>query len=333
VDLDEGAVKTLFLPFETGELGVGGHWLFLNAFVPPQACPIAKTRLIAVQGMRPLFNALGAAGLAVSPNVPEGRHNGALVLISRHRAESRAFLNQALDHVVSGGLIIFAGAKNDGVAAMAKEVSGRFELLGSLSKHHAKVFWFEKTDIARFDEASPVLVDGGFETGPGMFSSGHIDPGSAFLVEQLPKDIGGAIADFCAGWGYLSVCAAERFAAVESIALFEAGHASLEAAKVNMARFAPRMSATFHWRDLAGEEVSGGFDAVIMNPPFHQGRAADPAIGNAIIRNAANALRRGGGLYLVANRALPYEQTLSSAFRKSGELARSAAYKVLWAQK
>ena len=100
-----------------------------------------------------------------------------------------------------------------------------------------------------------------------------------------------------------------------------------------MARLAPPLAADFHWLDLMMEKTPGNYDTIIMNPPFHQGRAADPAIGNAIIRNAHNALHKGGKLYLVANRALPYEATLDAMFFKSGEMARNAYYKALWATK
>ena len=37
-----------------------------------------------------------------------------------------------------------------------------------------------------------------------MFSHGRIDPGSRLLAEALPADLSGKVADFCAGWGYLS---------------------------------------------------------------------------------------------------------------------------------
>jgi 16S rRNA (guanine1207-N2)-methyltransferase len=68
-----------------------------------------------------------------------------------------------------------------------------------------------------------------------------------------------------------------------------------------------------------------------MNPPFHAGRAAEPAIGQGMILAAARALKPGGTLYLVANRQLPYEQVLAKEFRKSGETVRDARYKVLQA--
>ncbi|MGL4488700.1 MAG: class I SAM-dependent methyltransferase [Rhizobiaceae bacterium] len=334
--MDDGVIKTLMLPFDAGDIETSGEdarWLFLNAAVPPVDAPFAKSQITAVQGFRPSALALYNSGWTSSPTCPQGSFDGALILLSRHRGATRSYLNQALESVKEGGMIVFAGAKNDGIATAAKEVATHFELLGNLSKHHAKVFWFSNKGKARFELAAPVLVDGRFATASGMFSSDHIDPGSAFLMEHLPKDMKGRIADFCAGWGYLSVELANHCSAVKSVALYEADYASLEAGKLNMAHNNADVTASFHWQDLISEKASGDYDTIIMNPPFHQGRAADPAIGNAIIRNAHNALHRGGKLYLVANRTLPYEQTLASSFFKSGELARNTSYKVLWAQK
>ena len=334
--MDDSAIKTLFLPFATGDVDTGSEasrWLFLNASLPPQDSELAKAQITAVQGMRPEFKALQAAGIAVTPDCPEGAFDGALILVSRHRGQTRALVNKALERVSAGGMIVFGGSKNDGVATAAGDIAKHFELIGSLSKHHAKAYWFQKIGSVRFDDAAPTRVEDRFETAPGMFSSDHIDPGSAFLMDQLPRDMKGRIADFCAGWGYLSAEVAAAFPAVKSIALYEADHASLDAAKANMTRLSPDMAATFHWQDLIAEKASGDYDTIIMNPPFHQGRAADPAIGNAIIRNAHNALHKGGKLYLVANRNLPYEATLATGFYKSGELARNSYYKVLWATK
>jgi 16S rRNA (guanine1207-N2)-methyltransferase len=70
-----------------------------------------------------------------------------------------------------------------------------------------------------------------------------------------------------------------------------------------------------------------------MNPPFHEGRAADPALGQAFIEAAAKALRSGGRLFLVANRGLPYEAVLAGRFPQSGELARDGNYKILWGRR
>jgi 16S rRNA (guanine1207-N2)-methyltransferase len=334
--MEDGALKTLFLPFETGDVEAGGErarWLFLNAMKPPHGAMPEGASIHAVQGFKPAYDALVSAGIATTPDLPEAAFDGALILVSRHRGETRTWLNAALERVKPEGIIMLAGSKTDGIGSVSKEVGQLFPLLGSLSKNHAKVIWFANGGHERFVLQAPEPVDGRFHTAPGMFSATHADPGSTFLVENLPPDIKGRIADFCAGWGYLSVEVAARYPSVRGIALYEAHHASLQAARENMAKLAPHIEATFHWQDLVCEKATGNYDTIIMNPPFHQGRAAEPSIGMSIIRNAHGALHKGGRLYLVANRTLPYEATLETTFYKSGEIARNGSYKVLWAVK
>ena len=77
----------------------------------------------------------------------------------------------------------------------------------------------------------------------------------------------------------------------------------------------------FHWLDLAFEKVARDFDVIVMNPPFHRGRAAEPDIGQAMIRAASKALKPGGQLFMVANRGLPYEAVLKGGFGQVVEVA------------
>jgi 16S rRNA (guanine1207-N2)-methyltransferase len=103
----------------------------------------------------------------------------------------------------------------------------------------------------------------------------------------------------------------------------------LQAARRNLDVNAPALSARYFWHDLAREPVKHRYDLIIMNPPFHEGHAAEPQLGQAMIKAAAGALRQGGELLLVANRGLPYEPILGELFKTSGEVARNARYKVL----
>ena len=64
------------------------------------------------------------------------------------------------------------------------------------------------------------------------------------------------------------------------------------------------------------------YDAIVCNPPFHAGRAAEPALGQSVIdgRGAARC-GRGGRFYMVANRGLPYEPLLKANFASFETLA------------
>jgi 16S rRNA (guanine1207-N2)-methyltransferase len=206
-----------------------------------------------------------------------------------------------------------------------------------MPKYHGVAFWFARPEDAsavteKFSKA-PVRVDGRFIAAPGMFSHDRLDAGSELLAGRLPTDFTGDAADFGAGWGYLSVELAERSPGLSRLDLYEANYEALEAAKANLAENCPDAPARFFWHDLASEPVKDKYDLVVMNPPFHEGHAAEPALGQAMIKAAASALRGGGRLMLVANRGLPYEAVLAANFKESGETCRNARFKVLWAKK
>jgi 16S rRNA (guanine1207-N2)-methyltransferase len=77
----------------------------------------------------------------------------------------------------------------------------------------------------------------------------------------------------------------------------------------------------------------GDLDFVVTNPPFHDGGAEDKRLGQAFIRQAAGMLGKGGVLWLVANRHLPYEAELNAAFKRVRMAADAGGYKVFEAVK
>jgi len=166
-----------------------------------------------------------------------------------------------------------------------------------------------------------------------MFSHDRVDAGSELLASRFPTDFDGNVADFGAGWGYLSVMLAEKSPRVNRIDLFEADYRALEFAKQNLAHNCPDLQAHFFWQDLGAEPPKEKYDMVIMNPPFHEAQAADPELGRTMIRTAAAALKQGGRLMMVANRGLPYEPVLAEAFREYGETCRNSKFKVMWGKK
>lgn len=331
------ALKALFHPFDTGDVatpGAGESVLFLGAEPGFRLPGGFAARLSCVQGYRPAFLALQASGLAVAPEPGEQRFDGALILCGRHRGENENRIAEALERVREGGCILVGGGKDDGIASLRRRVAGLVPLDGHLAKFHGGAFWFRRpADAAppagalRADNG-PVRVEGRFTTAPGMFSHDRVDKGSRLLAETIPGTLGGKIADFCAGWGYLSAEVAQRAPDVRAIDLYEADFASLKSARVNLSAL-EGVETGFHWHDLLTEKVEEKYAAIVMNPPFHDRRAADPLIGQGMIRAACGALRKGGQLWMVANAHLPYEATLNARFGSHREHARQGGFKVL----
>ncbi|MGB0440561.1 MAG: class I SAM-dependent methyltransferase, partial [Paracoccaceae bacterium] len=130
--------------------------------------------------------------------------------------------------------------------------------------------------------------------------------------------------DLGAGWGFLSRAIAAH-PDVTTLHLIEADHDALSCAKSNVTD--PR--ARFHWADATRWDTPELLDTVVMNPPFHIGRKADPALGQAFITAAARNLKPRGRLLMVANRHLPYEADIETCFATQRLVSDANGFKII----
>lgn len=279
-----------------------------------------------VQPFKPFHDHFASLGFAAVAEV-DAACQDAIVFLPRAKALARALIHQACTR--ASGLVVVDGAKTDGVDSILKDVRKRAPVEGPLSKAHGKIFWFRSGPQAFADWAAPKaqMVDG-YRTAPGVFSADGIDPASALLLQALPEKLGPRVADLGAGWGYLSAELLKRDR-ITCLHLVEADHTALDCARANVTDD----GAAFHWADAVTWKASESCDTVIMNPPFHTSRSADPALGQGFITAAARNLTRNGDLWMVANRHLPYEATLAETFAHVEEVAGDNRFKVFHASR
>ena len=300
----------------------GGDWTSLS-----------KDQVVACTGSRPDHDMLSAEGWQVV-TTPDGTFDAVIVQATRARAETLGLIAQALEHAKAGALVLIDGAKTDGIDALRKQVGQALDLAGTTSKAHGKLLWLHRPkalpkEVANWTAAARLSKNGaGFLTAPGMFSADRADPGSTLLAAYFDQRLSGHAADLGAGWGWLA-SEALKSGALDHLDLFEADLPSLDAAKKNIDD--PR--ARFHWVDVVGLTADQRYDQVLTNPPFHVGRAAEPALGTAFIATAARILSPQGNLWLVANRQLPYEAALEANFTTWRSLEETPYYKVILASR
>ncbi len=245
-----------------------------------------------------------------------------IVVVPRAKALARALIAEA----AKSALVIVDGQKTDGIDSLFKDCRARLGDVPSVTKAHGRLFWFGgENQFADWAAGDPEKGAHGFHTSAGVFSDGEIDKGSALLAEALPEKLPKRMADFGAGWGYLSDAVLRRDG-VETLDLIEAEQVALDCAKLNVTD----ERARFHWSD-ATTWKSEGYNGIVMNPPFHVGRDASPALGRAFIAAAALNLVASGQLWMVANRHLPYEAALREKFRHVDEIGGDGAFKLFHA--
>ena len=239
-----------------------------------------------------------------------------VVNLTRSRAENLGNIARGLALLPPGGRSWSTGAKSDGVDSLARQVARAVAARRCLRQGARAGVLADPPEAlpaevalwARAAEPAPNAE--GFVTAPGIFSPDQADPGSRRLAAAFAGRLTGRVADLGAGWGWLA----------GAVLAGSPGHRRARplrgARRWRSTRRAPTSRdprARFHWTDVPG--LGAGvppYDAVITNPPFHQGRAAEPDLGAAFIAAAARILKPSGQLLMVANRQLPYEAVLAT---------------------
>ena len=278
-----------------------------------------------IERHKPAFDALAAQGFDLRTS-PEGLADLAVVFLPRSKQLGLAQIEEAARFAAH---VIVDGAKTDGIDSIIKRLKKMVNFEVTVSKAHGKAICFEVTEALRAELAGwadpgPLSKIEGYTTRLGVFSVDRIDRASELLAEHLPDKLPGRIADFGAGWGYLSRAILQR-PGVKSLDLIEADYAATLCARENIDD--PRASVI--WADATTYQAKSRYDIIVMNPPFHTTRAADPSLGQAFIRAAAKNLAPSGVLLLVANRQLPYEAVLAETFIHVDEITTQNGFKIL----
>lgn len=293
-------------------------------------------KMVCEQVYKPRATLLEEAGMKLVERI-EGEHDLVLLLPERQREQTLSDIARAFELLKPGGRLVISLHNDWGAKRFEKHLEEVAHPVETFSKHHCRVFWAKKgknLNKALLDEWRPLAdlrrMEGtGFWSKPGLFAWDHTDEASALLLNTLPKNLHGYVADLGAGWGCLSVGVLKTFEDVLGLEAFEADRDAVEAARRNIGNVNVPFRPKVFWQDVTLGVGDRKFDYVIMNPPFHEGREPDPTIGMKFIAAAARGLKVDGQLWLVANRQLPYEELLQEVFDSTEQVQQAGNFKVI----
>lgn len=282
---------------------------------------LAPERTQIVHGLRHVHDAFAARGWRVATE-PEGAFDTAIVFLPREKQRAHDMIAAAA--AVTQGTLLIDGAKTDGVEGVLRDIRKRTPVETVISKAHGKIFAVTGGSFADW-RAEPARVDG-FTVAPGLFSADGPDRGSVALAGVLPA-LSGRVADLGAGWGYLS-SRILSFPKVSELHAVEVEHDAMACLRANLTDDRVHL----HWADARNWPPAARMDAVVMNPPFHEGRRPDLSLGRAFIAAAGAMLGARGSLWMVANRHLAYEDVLDRTFRDVQKIEGDSAFKLIHAR-
>lgn len=263
-----------------------------------------------------------------------------LYRVSKEKSVAHHIINQSRRLLQPDGILVLAGAKGDGIKTYADK-AGRYLGDNRKTEKHGNYY---VVSLQKYSTEQPPLDDRDYPqlrpcididglqliSKPGQFGWNKVDQGSALLAEHLPDFFGqfrtppGSILDLGCGYGYLSVMAARHVQA--HIVATDNNAAALLSCQANFAVL--NIDGEVIASDC-GDRIGDRFDAIICNPPFHQGFDTDSDLTRRFVESSLRHLAPEGKALFVVNRFVPLEQSAASAGLVTVGVAENRSFKLL----
>lgn len=266
--------------------------------------------------------------------------------LSKEKLLAHHCINQALRNLKPDGELIVLGGKQDGIKSIVKNLDKIYGCKTPLKKQGtAYVATVRMNDrlYQRLHDVpeAPSLPDDNYTTlrevthrgvtfysKPGLFGWNKVDRGSELLVSMLPEICKyqkqqNDVLDLGCGWGYLMLATADmpfqrRVATDNNIAAISAASHNFREAGIEVDCLA----------DDCAAGISGRFDLILCNPPFHQGFSVSDTMTEKFVAAAARLCRRDTRVAFVVNQFIPLPKIAERHFPTCRELLAADGFKV-----
>lgn len=258
--------------------------------------------------------------------------------VAKERALVHHLINQATRTLPIGGALWLSGFKNEGIKTHIQRAQDRFDAKADITRHKkqlylAKIIRKDSQTSDLPDDNYPVLrqIECGQQliwTKPGLFGWNKEDQASKLLMDWLsgtPTLIKSKkVLDLGCGYGYLCLRAA-ALGSAEVVATDNCA-AALDACKKNLS---DKQIQTEVIQSHAGCGINGSFDAILCNPPFHQGFSTTSDLHQLFVKETKRLLASDGKAWYVVNQFLNIGDIAEKSGLSCTEAHRTKSYKIL----
>lgn len=274
-----------------------------------------------------------------SVEFPQACFDQVVIFVPKSKELLNYILHVVVSHLKLEQNVFLVGEKKGGVERAAKQLQPHGKTLKLDSARHCQ-FWqmkIEKTEqlkpLKHWLKSYTVQIDQDqlkVCALPGVFSQDHLDVGTAVLVPYLSQVKSGKIADFGCGAGIISAYLAKLNPNQQIFALdvdaFALRSTELTFQKNNLDLNQLTLQPVTGFRDAPKD-----LDAIVSNPPFHQGIHTNYDASEELCQLASVHLKKSGELWIVANRFLNYPPLIEQSFGQCMVKADQQGFKVLYA--
>lgn len=276
-----------------------------------------------------VWNRYAYAGRAAQPWPPMGAFDGAVLRQPRGWGAFAMTLHAVAAQIETGAPLWIYGGNDEGITSVPKHLDGLFAEPETLAiKRRARVLEMRRTDAparGALEDWREVMSVGEAElvSYPGIFAHGRLDPGTALLLDVLPKIWADqSVLDFGCGVGVIAH-AVRRLVPEVQLTLLDMDSVALHAARQNVPDAATVLSDGW-----SAVKVKRDFDLILSNPPLHRGKEEDFGALDALIHGAKDRLKPRGALVAVVQRTAGVGKLFAAALRNTEMLAETPQYQV-----
>ena len=157
---------------------------------------------------------------------------------------------------------------------------------------------------------------------PGVFSQEKLDIGTSVLLNNFQPEMEGKLLDFGCGAGVIAAFYGKRNLGLD---LTMADVSALALASAQKTMELNGLCATVIATDSLSE-VSGQYQHVISNPPFHQGLKTHYAATESFLEGISKHMHKNGDITIVANSFLKYSPIMEKYIGKTIKLHQEQGF-------
>ena len=255
------------------------------------------------------------------------QHDLVVIYYPKEKKELSFILAMLQAYVTKDAVIVVVGEKASGINS-SKKVAEPYiaHYQKSDSARHCMLFtgqyendvpvfkleqWFEQYTVNIQETSIEVAAL------PGVFSQKKLDIGTKVLLENLPTISTGSLLDFGCGAGVIASFVAKKATDI-TLTLTDVSALALVSAEKTLSL--NTLNGTVHATDSLSH-ITGSFDTVITNPPFHQGVKTNYQATESFLSGIHQKINKSGELLVVANNFLTYEPIMKKSFKQVSEKA------------
>jgi len=262
----------------------------------------------------------------------DAKHDLVIIQFPKSKAELSFTLAMIAESVTQESLILIAGENKSGIKSLTKLTTEQLDDCAKIdAARHCLLYAASMIPPQKPFSLDNWLKPYSFTINnieiavvalPGVFSQNGLDIGTQVLLENLPKAIKGELLDFGCGAGVIASYLGKTFSGV-NLHLLDVSALALYSAQETL-KLNNLTGHIFPSNSLS--DITGKYDHVISNPPFHQGLKTNYQATETFLSKIKPYLRPRGKVTVIANSFLRYQPIMEQALGHTQILAKQNGF-------